>query len=388
MRIVIVGAGLGGLRAAESLRNAGYADEITVVGDDPRLPYHRPSVSKETITDGVEAPELPRKNVDDVTWRVGTRVQECDLAGHRLLLADDNPLEFDGLVIASGIRPRRLPTPGPARGRYVLRTPADAKELRDAIVPGEPVVIIGAGFIGCEVAAGARHLGADVTVVAMDSEPMLRPLGDEAAAAMRRRHEANGVRFLLGRTIDGFHGDGHVQSLSLDDGTELPTNVVVEAVGSVANVEWLERTGLDLSDGLLVDDAMQVATDLAPVVAVGDLARHRNALFGPIHRRVEHWNMPTLTGRRAGRTLADLVAGRDVDRSPFTGMPSFWSDQFGHQVQALGLPDIASRTQVVSGTLDGPCIIEYLDDTGLVGVVGIDRTEDVAAYRPRIGVHA
>jgi NADPH-dependent 2,4-dienoyl-CoA reductase/sulfur reductase-like enzyme len=246
------------------------------------------------------------------------------------------------------------------------------------------VLIMGAGFIGCEVAATARALGADVAVVALDEEPMVRPLGADLGAAMRRRHERHGVDFRLGHTIDSFHGAGRVQSASLSDGTELPADLVLEAVGSVANVEWLEGNGLDLSDGLLVDSAMQVGTDLAPVVAVGDVARHPNALFGGIPRRIEHWNMPTETGRRAGQTLSALLAGEEPDRGPFTAMPSFWSDQYDYRLQSFGMPGLATRTELADGDLDGPCIVEYHDDGGLVGVVGVDRTQETAPYRRQL----
>ncbi|MDI1289722.1 MAG: FAD-dependent oxidoreductase, partial [bacterium] len=184
---------------------------------------------------------------------------------------------------------------------------------------------MGAGFIGCETAATCRKLGGEVAIVALDEEPMIRPLGTELGAAMRRRHEARGVQFHLGRTIESFNGDDRVESISLSDGTELPATVVIEAVGSVANVQWLEGNGLDLSDGVLVDAGMRLSTQSAPVVAVGDIARHPNALFPGPARRVEHWNMPTETGRRAGQSLAALLAGEQPATDPFAGMPSFWS---------------------------------------------------------------
>ena len=136
-------------------------------------------------------------------------------------------------------------------------------------------------------------------------------------------------------------------------------------------------------DGVLVDSSMKVPTD-APVVAVGDIARHPNALFGTIPRRVEHWGMPTETGRRAGRTMAALLAGDEPDRSPFAVVPSFWSDQYEHTLQSFGMPSLATQTRVVDGELDGPVIVEYLDDHGLVGVVGIDRTKDLAPYRAQL----
>jgi NADPH-dependent 2,4-dienoyl-CoA reductase/sulfur reductase-like enzyme len=381
---LVVGAGLGGLRVAESLRRSGYGGPLTVLGDEPHVPYNRPPLSKQGLAEGIDmsALEFGRKAlVDDVDWRLGLGAGSIDLAHRSLTLADGTVMAFDGLAVASGIRPRRLAIPGPTTGRYRLRTVADALALRAQLRPGVPVVIIGAGFIGCETAATARTLGCEVHVVAIDEEPMARPLGAEVGAAMRHRHERHGVHFHLGLGVEAFHGGEAVQSISLDDGTELATTVVIEAVGSVANVEWLAGNGLDLSDGLLVDSAMQVATPLAPVVAVGDVARHPNVLFGGPPRRVEHWNMATETGRRAGATLAALLAGEEPDRSPFAGLPSFWSDQYDYQLQSFGMPGIATRIEVVEGSVDAACIVEYHDASGLVGVVGIDRTRELTPYR-------
>lgn len=385
--VVIVGGGLGALRTAESLRSAGHSGPITVVGDELFPPYNRPPLSKDALLDGIDMTRLEfrrRPSVDDVTWRLGRRVVAADLSSGTITLDDGTLLKADGLVVASGIRPRRLPLAGPAEGRFALRTAADAEQIRSRLTPGSHVLIMGAGFIGCEVAATARRLGCEVTVVALDDEPMIRPLGAQVGAAMRRRHEREGVRFRLGHTIDSFHGDERVRSASLSDGSELPADVVVEAVGSVPNTEWLDGNALDLSDGVLVDSAMRIVGSAMPAVAVGDVARHPNALFGNVPYRVEHWSIPTETGRRAGRTLAALLSGDDPDTGPFTALPSFWSDQYDISLQSFGMPGLATRLEVVDGSLDEPCIIEYRDDDGLVGVVGIDRTSDLAGYRTRL----
>lgn len=382
--VVIVGAGLGGLRAAETLRAAGYAGAITVVGDEEYLPYNRPPLSKEALAGGIDVASLEFRRkpiVDDVRWLLGTPVVGSDLVARTVTLSDGTVLAFDGLVAASGIRPRRLPIPGPADGRFALRTAADALAVREYLTPGAVVIIMGAGFIGCEAAATAIKLGCTVHVVALDEEPMIRPLGAELGAAMRRRHEARGVHFHLGQTIDSFAGADRVRSVSLSDGTELPADIVIEAVGSVANTEWLRGNDLDLSDGLLTDSSMQVHTALAPLVAVGDLARHPNGHFGGVPRRIEHWNIPTETAKRAGPTLAAILRGEEPDRSPFLAMPAFWSDQYEFTLQSFGMPGIADRVEVVSGTVDEPCIVEYSDASGLVGVVGVDRTAEVAPYR-------
>lgn len=382
-RVVIVGGGLAALRSAESLRSAGFDGLLTIVGEEPSPPYNRPPLSKAALASGVDIPALEfrrRASLDDVEWRLGTRAVAADLASGRITLEDTSEVDAEGLVIACGIHPRRLPIPGPAEGRFVLRTAQDAERLRVPLRPGARVLILGAGFLGCEVAATARGLGCEVTVVAIEDEPMERPLGPELGAAMRRRHERHGVRFLLGRTVDGFAGDAHVQSAALSDGTELPADVVVEAVGSVTDTSWLDGNALDLSDGVLVDSALQVSGSPMPAVAAGDIARFPHPLAGSTPRRIEHWSTATDTGRRAGATLAALLAGQEPDRAPLTFVPSFWSDQYEHTLQSFGLPGSASH-RVVLGDPDQPCIVEYFDDVGLVGVVGVDRTQDVARYR-------
>ena len=384
--VVIVGAGLGGLRAAESLRGAGYEDHIIVIGDEPHPPYNRPPLSKEALAGGVEVEDLhfPRRaSIDDVEWRLGSRVVASDLAASTVTLDDGSVLPFSGLVIASGIRPRQLPIPGPTAGRVLLRNAEDAAHLRDQLGPGSRLVILGAGFIGCEVAATARKLGADVDVVALDPEPLVRPLGAEFGAAMRRHHEANGVRFHLGRTVEEVLGDDHVTGVRLDDGTELPATVVLEAIGSVPNVEWLQGNGLDLSDGVLVDESLKVVDSPAPAVAVGDIARHPNALFPGEPSRVEHWNMPTEIGRRAGKTLAALLDGAEPDPTPFAAVPSFWSDQYDLNIQSFGMPSLG-EPHLVDGDWDGDCIVEYRDAGAsgeIVGVVGVNRSRDLLPYR-------
>ena len=311
--VIIVGAGLGGLRAAESLRAAGYRDGIVVVGDEPHLPYNRPPLSKEALAGGVRVEDLHfrrRDAIGDVTWRLGVPVVASDLTERTVTLSDGETLSFRGLVVASGIRPRQLPIPGPEAGRVLLRNADDAAHLRDRLVSGERLAILGAGFIGCEVAATARGLGVDVDVIALDDEPMIRPLGSDLGAAMKRHHEEHGVRFHLGRTITGFLGDDEITGMRLDDGTDVPATVVLEAVGSVPNTEWLEGNDLDLSDGVLVDESLRVVDSPAPAVAVGDVARHPNALFPFGPSRIEHWNMPTELGKYAGATLAKALDDR------------------------------------------------------------------------------
>ncbi|MEC8504194.1 MAG: FAD-dependent oxidoreductase [Actinomycetota bacterium] len=386
--VIIVGAGLGGLRTAESLRAAGYQDGIVVIGNEPHLPYNRPPLSKEALAGGVRVEDLlfrRREAIGDVEWRLGVPVVASDLTERTVTLADGQTLPFRGLVIASGIRPRQLPIPGPEEGRVVLRNADDAAHLRGRLVSGERLAILGSGFIGCEVAATARALGVEVDVIALDDEPMIRPLGSDLGAAMKHHHEKHGVRFHLGRTITEFLGDDEITSVRLDDGADVPATVVLEAVGSVPNIEWLEGNGLDLSDGVLVDESLQVVGSPAPAVAVGDIARHPNALlpFGP--SRIEHWNMPTELGKHAGTTLAKALhdAGTNTTPEPFSALPSFWSDQYDVSLQSFGMPGLGTPT-VVEGELDGACIVEYHRGDDLVGVVGVNRSKDLMPYRKQM----
>ena len=374
-RVVVVGAGLGGLRAAESLRGQGF--DVMVIGDEPHLPYNRPPLSKESLKGGVEVEGLHfRRKHDDIDWRLGAAATGCSLAS-RMVMVDDAAYPFDGLVIASGIRPRHLPVPGPQPP--VLRTADDALALRSRLTPGASLLVVGAGFIGCEVAATARQLGCEVTVTAYDAEPMLRPLGPELGAAMRAHHEAHGVTFHLGQGVKEFHDDG----VTLTDGTRLTADVVIEAVGSVPNVEWLHGNDLNLEDGVLTDNLMRVVGTDVPVVAVGDIARFPNPRFDDVPRRIEHWNLPTETGKRAGQTLGALLGGGQPT-GDFRPMPAFWSDQYDISLQSYGQPALGTPT-LVDGEWSGDCIVEYLRDGEVIGVVGVNRTKDLMHYRKEIG---
>ncbi|MEV7007750.1 FAD-dependent oxidoreductase [Streptosporangium sp. NPDC051022] len=399
-RIVIAGASMGGLRAAERLRAAGFAGEIVAIGDETHLPYNRPPLSKEAlaseVTHGAVAFRL-RPAVADVTWQLGVPIASADLAAGAVRLADGAELNYDGLVVATGMRPRRLPVPGPVLGRHVVRTLEDAAALRAELLPGARVLVIGAGFIGCEVAATARVLGCQVTVVAPEAVPMLRPLGSELGAALQRRHEAEGVRFLLGRTIGRFLGTGpagdgrdddataseteRVGGAELSDGTVVEADVVVEAVGSASNTEWLEGNGLDLSDGVLCDNALRVE-GRSHLVAVGDVARFPNPRYDEVARRVEHWSIPTDTAKRAVVSLLADLGHVERDPAPFAPLPTFWSDQYGLRIQSFGAPALGGADiRVLEGDLDGEVVVGYHDGGELIGVVIIGFPSALARYR-------
>jgi 3-phenylpropionate/trans-cinnamate dioxygenase ferredoxin reductase subunit len=384
-RVLIVGGGLGGLRTAEALRANGFVGEIAIVGDEKYQPYNRPPLSKEALSSGLSHDELKfrqRDSVADVTWILGSAAEKLNTHAREVTLADGTTQKFDALVIATGIRPRLLPIPGPTQGLHTLRTLNDAQSLKAAITPGSNVVIIGSGFIGCELAATATKLGAAVHVVSLDDQPMIMPMGADLGAAMRRRHEGKGVTFHLGRTVAQFNGESHIDSVTLDSGETLPADVVVEAIGSVPNTEWLRDNGLNLDNGVLVDSNMRAVGSTLPIYAVGDASNHPNKFYGDQTRRIEHWNMPTETGKRAGTALAAELAGSGLPTDEFFALPAFWSDQYEFQLQSYGLPGAASTNTVVSGDLDGPCIVEYFNDENtLCGVIGIDTVKELMPYR-------
>jgi NADPH-dependent 2,4-dienoyl-CoA reductase/sulfur reductase-like enzyme len=400
-RVVIVGAGMAGLRSAESLRKNGFDGDLVVVGEEDHLPYNRPPLSKEVLASEVEHSRVAfplRTSMGEVEWRLGNAAVSVDLEGRHVGLVDGGSVDFDGLVIATGLRPRRLSLPGPppgaATGRHVLRTLEDAASLRKDLWPGQRVVVLGAGFIGCEVAATARSLGCEVACVAIDEFPMVRPLGEALGAEMQRRHEEQGVSFHLGVGVAECTGDDRVTGVTLTDGQHLAADAVVEAISSHCNTEWLDGTGLDLSDGLLCDSVLRVTREDGAVVdgvhAVGDLARFPNPVFDAVPRRVEHWNIPTETGKRVGPALASFLRGEGYDpvlEVPFRPMPAFWSDQYDIRLQSYGMPGLADEggIRVLEGELSGEVAVGYFRGDVLVGIVGLGMLPRINSYRALIG---
>ncbi len=361
-RIAIVGASLGGLRSAEQLRRVGHEGPITVYGAEPHPAYNRPPLSKAMLAheDQPNADEmLPQlayrpRGVDDVEFRYGVTVTGTDLVAQTLTWHDSSGAtgsdEYDGLVIATGLRSRHLNVPGPTLGRHTLRTIEDCVALRKDLNPGAEVVVIGAGFIGTEVACTLHEMGHRVTVVEPAGPPMFRVLGSKLAAAVQRHLEAAGIRFVIGPGLKKYAGRERVTGVTLDDGTTLKADVVVEAIGSICNAEWLEGNGLDLSDGVLTNNDLSVV-GATNVVAVGDIARFPNPLFDEVPRRVEHWSMPTDTAKRAAATLAAAVSGGQPDPTPFAPIPSFWSDQLALRFQSFGSPGLGDEVEI-EGDLD------------------------------------
>ncbi|WP_370184803.1 NAD(P)/FAD-dependent oxidoreductase [Rhodococcus wratislaviensis] len=376
--VLVVGASMGGLRFVENLRSRGFDGPIEIVGDEVHAPYNRPPLSKDVLHTATTIDELTfrrRASTRHETWRLGERVRQVRIADHVAVLDSGKELRYTALAVATGLRPRTLETPGPTKGRFVLRTYDDAVALKTRLTPGIRVVVIGAGFIGCEVACAAIRNGCTVTIVAPEAAPMIRPLGSVLATETLRHHESAGVQFRLGSGVREFAGSRRVEEVVLSNGTVIDADIVVEAVGSIPNVEWLDGNELDLSDGVLCDHWMRVE-GLPDVVAIGDVARFPNLRFDDIPRRVEHWSMPTETARRAAEGLATHLAGQPLPASPFTPLPHFWSDQYGYRVQGFGTLSLAEQTSVLESDSSGSLVVGYFKADRLVGVAGIHPRKD------------
>lgn len=381
--VVIVGASMGGLRTAEALRRFGYDGAITVFGDEQYAPYNRPPLSKEVLAESVShdavAFEL-RASVADVNWVLGTRVLSADLEHSTVTDHNFEVHPFSTLIVATGLRPRRLHVPnGGVRGRHAVRTLDDAIALRAELVPGARVVIVGAGFIGCEVAATARKLGCEVTIVAPGVHPMLRPLGQELAAEMQRRHEAEGVVFLMKREVTDVIGDTAIAGVLLDDGTTLDCDLLVEAIGSHENTEWLDGNDLDTTAGVLTSNDLRAVrrdgSEWSNVFVVGDVARFPNPVYDSESRRIEHWNIPTETAKRVAQVFTGQAQG------DFRPIPSFWSDQYDNHLLAYGVLALADEIRLEDGEISGDCVFGYYRDGVMVGVCGIGMRSVVQSYR-------
>ena len=381
--VIIVGASMGGLRAAEALRRFGYAGPITVIGEERHAPYNRPPLSKEVLAAEVshEAVAFPqRESTADVNWVLHTRVESADLEHGTVTDSNGETHSYGTLIIATGLRPKRLEvTNGELTGRHAVRTLDDAIALRKDLKAGARVVVLGAGFIGCEVAATARKLGCEVTVVAPGSHPITRPLGVELAKELQRRHQAMGVKFVMKTAVTELVGTTSIEGVLLDTGDVIFCDVLVEAIGSYPNTEWLEGNDLDLSNGVLTDNdmrAVRASGEAWPnVFAIGDVARFANPLFDETPRRVEHWNIPTDTAKRVAQVFTGQAEG------PFAPIPSFWSDQYDMHILAYGLLALADEVKLIAGEIEGECVFGYYREGKMVGVCGIGMRTTVMGYR-------
>ena len=362
--IVIVGGGLAGAKAAEGARNAGYDGPITLIAAEDHLPYERPPLSKSLLAGESDFGSAVVHDTDwfgnhDIDLRTGTRIASIDVQSRTAVIDVSAQIPWSKLILATGATPKRLDVPGSdLDGIRTLRHIEDARELRSTLTEDTEVLIVGSGWIGCEVAATAREAGSDVTVVSKDSLPLEGTLGAEFARYLFDLHHDHGVEFVTETTVESYHGDGAVEAVRLSDGSEHTPDIVIEAVGVSPDVGLAEIAGLEVGDGVLVDETLR--TSHPDIWAAGDIAAHLHPFYG---RRIrsEHWSVAMHQGRHAGRGAAG-------DVEPYTRLPMFFTDQYDlgmeYRGHALDADDVILR----GTTKEGEFLVFYLDD-GVVRAV-------------------
>ena len=435
--VAIVGGSLAGLRAAETLRSDGFSGTIHFIGEETRLPYDRPPLSKEVLGDKMEVANaglISQEAFDALRLELhlGKRAVGLDAERKAVLLAGEGEaggksagegageaaeaggaavseeITADGIVIATGSRPRKMPGTEGIGGVYTLRTLEDCLALKAEFATGPKVAVIGAGFIGAEVAATARGLGLDVTVIEMLATPLARVLGDTLGQVMADLHRDNGVDLRLGVGVEEVVAGegGRVASVELSDGTSIAADVVVVGIGVIPNTEWLEGSGLEIDNGVVCDETLLAAPG---ITAAGDVARWPNRRFGET-MRVEHWDNAIEQGIAAARRLlaggwgqsgggeagsgvagggeagsGEAGSGEAGEAVPFTPVPWFWSDQYDRKIQLAGRSSPDGRVEIVTGSLEERRFAAIYEREGkLVGVLGMNRPRHVMQYRQLI----
>ncbi|HLW17964.1 MAG TPA: FAD-dependent oxidoreductase [Actinomycetota bacterium] len=377
--IVIVGANLAGGRAAEELRKKGFDGPITMIGDEPDRPYERPPLSKEFLRgqQPLEKAFLRPEEwyaENDVTLMLGTRAERLDLDARAVDVGGGERVPFDKLLLVTGGRPRRLDAPGAdLPGITTFRTYRDAAALAEVLRPGARVVVVGAGFIGSEIAASARTLGCEVTLFEAEAVPLVRALGEELGKIHGQIHRDNGVDLRTGIKVEGFEGDTRVHRVLTSEGA-FDADVVIVGVGIQPNVELAKDAGISVSNGIDVDELCR--TSAPGVSAAGDVAKHPNRYCGePI--RVEHWQNAQNQGAAAARAM---LGGTE----PFEEVPWFWSDQYDLNLQMSGHP-LHWDQMVYRGDVERRSFSAfYLDKGRLVACTGFNRGKDVRGARALI----
>jgi len=379
-RVVVVGASLAGLRAAEALRAEGFDGELTVVGAERHPPYTRPPLSKGVLVGAESAASCALQTTGDLRarWLLGRTAERLDLARREVALDGGERLAFDGLVVATGSRPRPWPGGPTPPGVLTLRTLDDALALRRALVSGpRRVLVVGAGFIGSEVASSCAALGVPVTLVELDDAPLGSLLGPQVGGFVAGLHRERGVDLRTGVTVRRFAGRHGLRAAELTDGTTVGADVAVLALGAVPDVGWLAGSGLVLDRGVLCRPDLR-CQGADGVVAAGDVARWPHELFDGELVAVGHWTNAVEQGRHAARTLLSGPAGG----APFATVPTFWSDIHGVKLRSVGLPALADEAYVVEGSLEAGTFLAVYGRRGtIVGALSAGMHRRLRAYR-------
>ncbi len=377
--VVVVGGSLAGLRAVESLRSGGYEGLITVIGSEPRLPYDRPPLSKRLLSGEWEPDRIELRKPDelkslDAKWRTGISAVGLDTARSVVRLSDRSELSFDGAILATGAAPRRLPGQDELARVFVLRSLDDALDLRSRLVGGDKrVVVIGAGFIGLEVAATARQLGNDVLVLEGAPAPLIRGLGAEMGAAVAAVHGDHGVEIRCDVGVQALTDQGVV----LADGTLERADAIVVGIGVSPATDWLADSGLELRDGVVCAPTLNVGVRM--IFAAGDMVRWHNELFDE-EMRVEHWTNAAEQGAIAAENLIAESTGQPL--KSYSPVPFFWSEQYDRRIQFLGRAGTDDEVRVVAGSVEDRQFAALYGRAGrLRGVLGVNMPKVVMPFR-------
>jgi 3-phenylpropionate/trans-cinnamate dioxygenase ferredoxin reductase component len=378
--IVIVGGGLAAARTAEQLRRSEYTGPVTIVSDEDHLPYDRPPLSKEVLrseTDDVTLKPAEFYEENDITVRLGSGARSVDTAAQTVTLADGSELGYDELIIATGLLPKRIPSFPDLAGIHVLRSYDESVALRKEAGSARRAVVVGAGFIGCEVAASLRKLGVEVTLVEPQPAPLASVLGEQIGELVARLHRAEGVDVRCGVGVSEVRGTDRVEKVVLSDGTELDADLVVVGIGSHPATGWLEGSGIELDNGVVCDDHGR--TSAPHVWAIGDVASWRHRLGHQV--RVEHWSNVA----DQARVLVPAMLGQEPPVA--VTVPYFWSDQYDVKIQCLGEPEADDTVHIVED--DGRKFLAYYERDGVVaGVVGGGMPGKVMKVRAKIAAGA
>lgn len=383
--LAIVGASLAGLSAARAARAQGFAGRLVIVGDEHHRPYDRPPLSKDFLLGSITAEDLSLESDDDgldAEWILGGGAISLDAATRTIRLKDGQSVTADGIVIATGARARRLPVLASMTNVFYLRTVADAQRLAPKLVSGARMTVVGAGFIGAEVASAAASRGMDVTMINNTPVPFTAQLGQDMGAVVGKLHVANGVDLISGAFIEEFFSEeNNVTGIRLADGRQLATDVVVVGIGAEPNVEWLEGSGVQLGGGVLCDSMGR--TNAPGIVAVGDCAAWFDDTIGA-HRRIEHWTGALERAALAVQALLD----ENVPQQPLKP-PYFWSDQHGVKIQFAGHSTGHDRLEIEAGdTEDHRFLAVYYRGETPVAVLGMNQPRLFTKWRRAIAAPA
>ncbi|MGW2872306.1 NAD(P)/FAD-dependent oxidoreductase [Kitasatospora sp. NPDC001225] len=385
--VAVVGAGAAGLHAAEALRRAGYDGRLTLIGAEPEPPYDRPPLSKHLLGGEWQPDRLALRGPEALEelrldLRLGVRAERLDRRERTVRLSDGGRVRCEAVIVATGVRPRRLPgADAPRPGAHVLRTLADALALREELRAGVRLLVVGGGLLGAEAAATAVGLGAEVTWLTSTATPLAAVLGSETAALLAGLHREHGVRLHRGVATGLLERRGRAVGVRLADGSELAADAVLMAVGSEPATEWLAGSGVPLDDGVVCDAYCAAGPG---VWAAGDAASWPDPRTGR-HHRLEQRTNATEQAMHAAR---NLLAGPDGERQAYRPVPYLWTDQYGLRVQVFGRPGGAERFEVVDGSLAEHRFAAVCVRDGLVtGAVGIASARALRGLRAQVAAH-